>query len=84
MPKHSDRRATQQWAKSGPPEGLPLEALRTALRRLSGFPTRPARRSLPKGLQWQSRCANVVDFGSKINPPPGSLSRSSRTNRRCR
>ena len=36
MPMYSDRRKTQRSAKRGPPAGLPLEARRTASRRLFG------------------------------------------------
>ena len=73
MPKHSDPGATfwlatLQSAKIGPPKGLLLEAPRTASRRLSGQPARPARRSLPGSFQQQSRCADLVGFGSNCRP----------------
>ena len=60
--------ASRRAAKIGPPQGLLLEAPRTASRRLSGQPARPARRSLPGSFQQQSRCADLVGFGSNCRP----------------
>jgi hypothetical protein len=66
MLTHSERRATPQSAKRGPPAGLRLRAPRTASPRLSGQPARPALRSLPRGSQTQSRCFNLSETGSKL------------------